>query len=459
MAATPLTTEFVDRLRTSGILADGQIDRVLRHAPDGSADAIASELVRKGLLTEYQSKKILCGKADELLIAGKYRVLQLLGRGGMGSVYLCEHLRMRRLVAVKVMPRERDADHGMLARFEREAQAAAALDHPNIVRAFDIDQADGHHYLVMEFIDGVDLQTVVARHGPLELSRVAWCVVQAARGLQHAWQTGWTHRDIKPGNLLLDRGGCVRILDMGLARVFNTGGTGISSLYQENLILGTADYLSPEQAAGINETDIRADIYSLGATCYYLLSGRSPFEDGSVSQKLLWHRTLMPMPIQLRRPEVPDSMAAVLERMLAKDPSKRFATPSEVAEAWEPFCDPPPPPPADIVMPAWDPAVFERIGATVSEPATQRFEKVASRKAPETSLFPTPIARVLPPETRVLFLSKRISVPRWLAACTLLLLAACVGWIIYREANLPRKEAPEMSWPEASTAPTRPIGQ
>ena len=183
---------------------------------------------------------------------------------------------MRRLVAVKVLPQERETDQSVLARFEREAQAVAALDHPNIVRAFDIDHVGGRHFLVMEFIDGIDLHSLVANRGACAPNRAAWCIVQTALGLHHAWMAGWVHRDIKPSNLLLDRTGCIKILDMGLAHIFEAGGANVTSIFNEGVILGTADFLSPEQAAGNTDTDIRGDIYSLGATFYFLLTGKAP---------------------------------------------------------------------------------------------------------------------------------------------------------------------------------------
>jgi serine/threonine protein kinase len=348
----------------------------------------------------------------------------------MGSVFLCEHVRMRRLVAVKIMPQERETDQTILARFEREAQAVAALDHPNIVRAFDIDQANGRHFLVMEFIDGIDLHTLVANRGAMNPARAAWCIMQTARGLQHAWMAGWVHRDIKPGNLLLDRHGVIKILDMGLARIFDSANA--TSLMNEGYILGTADYLSPEQASGNNDTDIRADIYSLGATFYFLLAAKAPFEDGTVSQKLLWHRTLNPMSIQLHRPDVPDSMAAILERMLAKDPRNRFETPEQVAEALLPFCTPPPPPPSAGELLSWSPAVRERIRAcqTNEQSAPQTIQFVV-KQAPKTEI--APLEADAAKNQRVLsFMNRTVTVPFWLIVIMFAVLLTLLGWAIYR---------------------------
>src|SRR5262249_27270936 len=227
----------------------------------------------------------------------------------MGSVYLCEHKFMRRRVAVKVLPSAKAEESSALERFYREARAVAALDHPNIVRAYDIDQDDKLHFLVMEYIDGASLQEIVKRHGPLEVPRAAHYMRQSAEGLEHAHQTAnLIHRDIKPGNILVDRTGLVKVLDMGLARFFNDDESCITAKYDEN-VLGTADYLAPEQALDSHDVDIRADIYSLGATFYFCLTGHTPFEGGTVAQKLIWHQTRQPKPIRALRPEVPEELA------------------------------------------------------------------------------------------------------------------------------------------------------
>ena len=224
-------------------------------------------LVRDGLLTHFQAEQFLQGKWRRFTI-GKYKVLETLGAGGMGSVYLCEHKLMRRRVAVKVLPAAKAEDPAALERFYREARAVAALDHPNIVRAYDIDQDENLHFLVMEYVDGASLQEIVKKSGPLDVLRACHYIRQAAVGLQHAHEAGLVHRDIKPGNILVDRTGTVKILDMGLARFFHDEEDMLTKKYDEN-VLGTADYLAPEQALDSHGVDIRADIYSLGATFYF----------------------------------------------------------------------------------------------------------------------------------------------------------------------------------------------
>ncbi|MFM7150727.1 MAG: serine/threonine protein kinase, partial [Gemmataceae bacterium] len=271
--------------------------------------------------------------------------------GGMGSVYLCEHMVMRRRVAIKVLPASKAEDPASLERFFREARAAAALDHPNIVRAYDIDREDNLHFLVMEYVDGANLQEIVKRTGPLEVHRAAHYIRQVALGLQHAHENaGLVHRDIKPGNVLVDRNGQVKLLDMGLARFFHDDEDELTKKYEET-VLGTADYLAPEQALDSHGADIRADIYSLGATFYYCLLGKPPFAEGTVPQKLIWHQTREPKAISSLRPDVPEEMQAIIQKMMAKDRTERYQTPIEVVWALDPWTRGAIPPPSDLEIP------------------------------------------------------------------------------------------------------------
>ena len=227
----------------------------------------------------------------------------------------------------------------------------AALDHPNIVRAYDIDQDEKLHFLVMEHVDGASLQEIIKRTGPMEVLRACHYMRQAALGLQHAHESaGLVHRDIKPGNILVDRNGIVKVLDMGLARFFHDEDDILTKKYDEN-VLGTADYLAPEQALDSHGVDIRADIYSLGATFYWCLTGRTPFAEGTVAQKLIWHQTRKPKEIRSIRPDVPEEILTIIDKMMAKDPGQRYATPQAVAEALAPWTQTPIPPPPETEMP------------------------------------------------------------------------------------------------------------
>jgi WD40 repeat protein/tRNA A-37 threonylcarbamoyl transferase component Bud32 len=338
MPAAVSADRFLDALRQSGLLAAEQLDAQVRRSaaegPPEDARELAARFVRDGLLTPYQADQLLLGRWQSLLIAGKYAVLAPLGVGGMGQVFLAEHVVMRRRSAIKVLPARLTADPAAVERFCREARAIAALDHPNIVRAYDIDNADDLHFLVMEYVDGVSLQDLVGRLGPVEPAAAANYIAQAARGLQHAHEAGWVHRDVKPANLLLDRSGTVKVLDLGLARLLADNAEPLTGRLDA---LGTADYLAPEQGIDSHAVDIRADIYSLGATFYFLLAGKPPFNEGTPAQRVLWHQTRAPRPIRELRPDVPAGLAAVLERMLAKAPTDRYAEPAVVAAALDPW--------------------------------------------------------------------------------------------------------------------------
>jgi serine/threonine protein kinase len=367
MPAPSTTNEFLDLVQKSGVLDEKKLDAYLDKLRAASLlpakpTEMAGLLVRDALLTHFQADQILQGKWRRFNI-GKYKVLERLGSGGMGSVYLCEHKLMRRRVAVKVLPTAKAEDPSSLERFYREARAVAALDHPNIVRAYDIDQDEKLHFLVMEYVDGASLQEIVKRSGAMDPLRVAHYIRQAAFGLQHAHESaGLVHRDIKPGNILVDRNGIVKVLDMGLARFFHDEDDIITKKYDEN-VLGTADYLAPEQALNSHEVDIRADIYSLGATCYYCLTGRTPFAEGTVAQKLIWHQTRQPKPILTLRTGVPPELIAIVDKMMAKDPNQRYQQPLAVADALSALTQLPIGLPTEDEMPRLSPAAT---GASVS---------------------------------------------------------------------------------------------
>jgi serine/threonine protein kinase len=358
---SPATVEqFLELARKSGLVAETALAgklAALREAvtPSESPQEWARALVEGGLLTRFQAEQLLLGKSRGFTLANKYRLLEHLGSGGMGSVYLCEHLAMRRRVAIKVLPVQYAQDPSYLERFYCEARAVAALDHPNIVRAHDIDHDGQLHFLVMEYVDGSSLQDIVDKFGPLEISQAAHYICQAAEGLEHASKAGVVHRDIKPGNLLVDRTGTVKVLDMGLARYFHDDAN-ISEKFDET-VLGTSDYLAPEQTVDSN-VDARADIYSLGATFYFCLTGKTLFGEGTTAQKLIWHQTRQPRPIRGLRPDVPDRLAVLIEqKMLAKEPAQRFQTAAEICKALAPWTSTPLLRPPEEQMPQLSPAL------------------------------------------------------------------------------------------------------
>lgn len=354
MPAPASLDEFLDLVRKSGVSDEKRLDaHVQRLRAAGSLPAepakAAGVLVKDGFLTHFQAENIMQGKWRRFTI-GKYKVLEKIGSGGMGQVYLCEHKLMRRRVAVKVLPTAKATDDAARERFYREARAVAALDHPNIVHAYDIDQDDTLHFLVMEYVDGASLQDIVKKSGPLSVQRACHYMHQAALGLEHAHQADLVHRDIKPGNILVDRSGVVKILDMGLARFFSDEDDILTKKYDEN-VLGTADYLAPEQAMDSHGVDIRADIYSLGATFFFILTGKTPFDEGTVAQKLIWHQTRQPKPLSVFRADIPPGLQEILNKMMAKTPADRYSVPAQVADALLPFAQTPIAPPPDSEMP------------------------------------------------------------------------------------------------------------
>jgi eukaryotic-like serine/threonine-protein kinase len=359
MAAPANNNEFLELVRKSGVADEKRLEAHLQRLRatgglPGEPGKLAGVLVRDGLLTHFQAEQICQGKWRRFTI-GKYRVLEKLGSGGMGQVFLCEHKLMRRRVAVKILPIVKAADQSSLERFYREARAAAALDHPNVVHAYDIDQDEKLHFLVMEYVDGASLQQLVKKSGPLDPVRAAHYICQAALGLDYAFRVGLVHRDIKPGNILVDRSGTVKVLDMGLARFFNDEEDMLTRKYDEN-VLGTADYLAPEQVDDSHTADIRADVYGLGLTFYFLLTGRSPFGEGTTAQKLIWQKNRQPRAISAFRADVPPGMIAVIDRMIAKDRAQRYQTPAEVAEALAPWTQGEIAPPAEGEIPQLSPA-------------------------------------------------------------------------------------------------------
>jgi serine/threonine-protein kinase len=333
---------LIDVLRDNDLLSAAQLDEVSRdlQARFAEADGLARELGQRGWLTAYQVERLVHSQGKDLVL-GQYVLLECLGEGGMGQVFKARHQRLERVVALKVIRKERLSNPDTVRRFRREARAAARLSHPNIVAIYDADEVDGTHFLAMEFVEGIDLYHLMQQRGSLPVAQACDYVRQAALGLQHAHGRGLIHRDIKPANLMLSaEGGVVKVLDMGLARLEQRTEEGdtASALTYEGAIMGTPDYIAPEQALDPHKADIRADLYSLGCTLYYLVAGRTPFVGGTLIQKLDKHRWEEPQPVEQARPEVPPELAAVVRRLMAKRPEDRYQTPGEVAAALTPFC-------------------------------------------------------------------------------------------------------------------------
>ncbi len=283
----------------------------------------------------------LLSPPDPMLVRqlGEYKLLEKLGEGGMGAVYKARHTKLNRDVALKILPKDREDDAGAIARFEREMQACGALEHPNIVVTHDAREIDGRRFLVMELLDGLDLEQVIRRCPPLDVADACELIRQAALGLQYAHEHGLVHRDIKPSNLMLTGQRQVKILDLGLAKL-RMGGRQGEEMTGTNAALGTLQYMAPEQICETRTADVRADIYSLGCTLYKLLVGHAPFSfppDVPKYEIMRGHMERSPPALGRFRADVPAEVAAVVNRMLAKEPARRFQTPVEVADALGPF--------------------------------------------------------------------------------------------------------------------------
>jgi len=329
--------EFVELVTSSGLVEQAAWERW--YAQNGAACAdsqqMADALTEAGLITPWQRDNLLEGKNRGFFL-GRFKILGQLGAGSMGAVYLAEHTVMRHRVAIKVMASRLKGSTRHLERFEREARATAAVNHPRIVRAFDVEMSGDTPYLVMEYVEGDDLQKIVLRDGVMSPQTAAECIRQAAEGLEAAHQSGLVHRDIKPSNILLDKKGEIHILDLGLARL-DAGEEASLTMMHNSRALGTVDYLAPEQARDSHSVDARADIYSLGCTLYFLLTSHPPFDQGTIPQRLLAHQNTQPEDLRTIRADIPQPLAAICQKMLVKERARRFQKAAEVKEALAAF--------------------------------------------------------------------------------------------------------------------------
>ncbi|MGL6073577.1 MAG: protein kinase domain-containing protein [Fimbriiglobus sp.] len=340
MTSSPITTEkFLELLKRSGVVTEGVIQEFTEHPPFmASAQAMASALIKAGHLTTFQAKLLLAGKHRGLVL-GNYKLLDQIGRGGMGTVYLAEHTSLKRRAAVKVLASDQATTTIGTERFYREAQSAAALDHPNIVKVYDVGQFGNVHYIAMEYVDGQTLAQLIDKNGPLHFATAADYIAQAAAGLQEAGDKGFVHRDIKPENLIVDKLGVVKILDMGLTRhADDEGGSRLTAVIDPNSVVGTPDYIAPEQALNL-PVDIRTDIYSLGVTFFALLTGKPPFT-GTTAQKLLQHQLKEAPSLGAIKAKAPPEIEPIVAMMMAKKPEDRFQQPAEIIESLAPWLSP-----------------------------------------------------------------------------------------------------------------------
>jgi serine/threonine protein kinase len=351
--------DLMDTLRQHGLLSMVRLYELSRFVSSAAsvpdARALCKHLLKQNWLTPYQVNQLLQGKGRDLVL-GPYVLLERLGEGGAGQVFKAQHQKMDRIVALKLIHKDLLTDAEAVGRFYREIQVVSQLDHPNVVHAYDAGpvasrsgeqgaESAAGHFLAMEYVEGMDLAKLVKQGGPLPVAQACEYIRQAALGLEHAHERGLVHRDIKPHNLIMGvRDGLIKVADLGLARLPRTtnsevtaaltGVKGSGTLTPEKaFMMGTADYLAPEQALDFHGTDIRADIYSLGCTFYYLLTGQPPFPGTTLAEKLVKHQQAEPPALEKYRKDVPAELTVVLRKMLAKAPADRYQTPAEVAAA------------------------------------------------------------------------------------------------------------------------------
>jgi serine/threonine protein kinase len=449
MSAPATSDDFVDVIQKSGLVAPAQFESYLHQyyaesVPPPEPARFAALLVRDGLLTNFQAQQLLRGRYRNFTL-GRYRILEPLGSGGMGKVFLAEHISMKHRVAIKVLKINPNDRSSQQARFQREARASGALNHPNIVQTHDFD-TDGKNflYLVMDYVEGINLFDLVRKRGPLPIEAAAQYLAQAAEGLHHIHQAG---------NLLLDRQGTIKILDLGLARFHFDNHDPITQRFDEKAVLGTADYLAPEQALRASEVDIRGDIYSLGATGYYLLTGRPPFDDAkTVTQKLLAHQTRQPESIHNVRPEVTAALTAIIERMMAKNPMDRFQSPGDVIRALSSWQSTPLAPPAEEDLPRRSPRARGLSDLTIpaasgssSDTARRYWTRAGHSRSHLSAGSPTPVPRRrLEPLARALYPIQPNSTRWGVLLAGALLLMAVIGAAIWVQNTDSNQEAPAL---------------
>lgn len=334
------TSDFLGLLERSELIAPDVLKQAtsqLKLAQIETPQQAARLLVKNRLITPFQAERLLAGRARGFYI-DYYKVLEILGVGGMGCIYVAEDVKTHRRVALKVLTTRHEMDSGMRARFQLEARAGLKLKHPNVCQTLHTGDTGAITYMALEYVKGISLHELIALGGPVKWDQACDMFMQAAAGLHHSHQSGLVHRDVKPANFLVDREGQVKILDFGLALLKDDEDAEFSlQMIFGHDCLGTADYIAPEQTINSSQVDCRADVYSLGCTMYLTLTGKFPFAYKHTAQKLEAHRTKQAKPISELKPDVPPEVVKIVERMMEKDPAKRFKNCAEVEAALAPF--------------------------------------------------------------------------------------------------------------------------
>jgi serine/threonine-protein kinase len=310
------------------------IEPAKRDVPEHIDRRLARRAVESKLLTFWQAQQLLAGRTSGFKI-DRYVLLEMIGQGGMGRVYLARDTRLTRRVAIKVLAPERLSNPRAVKRFQREARVGAQLQHENLVRIYDFGESSGRYFLVMEYMEGKTIGTLIAEQGSMPAATAARLVRQVALGLEHAHRKGLVHRDVNPYNILVSRDGTAKLADLGLAIAIADE----DPVTRDGATVGTFDYVAPEQARNSRAADIRSDIYSLGCTIYHMCAGRVPFPGPSLPEKLLGHQTIEPTPLSRLIPGFPEGLSEIVRRMMKKSPDERYATPLQVALALEPYAD------------------------------------------------------------------------------------------------------------------------
>ncbi|HVL15073.1 MAG TPA: bifunctional serine/threonine-protein kinase/formylglycine-generating enzyme family protein [Gemmata sp.] len=387
-AAADPTAVFFAHIRASGLLKQAQLQELWAWISAAKPDVqnLAKEISRRGWMSAFQIKEIFRGNGRSLRL-DRFVLTDVLGEGGMGRVYRAVDTRLHRTVAIKIIRKDKLKHPAAAARFHQEVQALAKMArHPNVVEVYDAELSGDTHYYAMELIDGTDLTKIVRDRGPLPVPEACEYIRQAALGLQHAHEAGLVHRDIKPSNVIVSRNGRqVKLVDLGLARLieneFAAGGGEGHRLTQDGFVIGTPDFLAPEQARNPTAVDIRADVYALGGTLYFLLTGKVPYEGATPGEKLLKHCIDPPPRLLTQRPDAPPQVEQIIHWCMAKSPDARPQTPLQLALALQPLC-PVAPAAAAPAQPAAAPA---HAHAAAAPPPDPQRSSVVFRLPPQTT--------------------------------------------------------------------------